>query len=113
MEIGCSHGDLLSAFRNDPCVEASGLDYSEVNVAFAQRHGLKAKVGDLCAQKYPDGSFDAAMCVLGLMYPADPQRAIEQMHRVLRPGGRAAVAVWGRRERCGWASIFPIRRLTG
>lgn len=57
---------------------------------------------------YPDGSFDAVMCVLGLMYPADPQRAIEQMHRVLRPGGRAAVAVWGRRERCGWASIFPI-----
>ena len=57
---------------------------------------------------YPDGSFDAVMCVLGLMYPADPQRAIEQMYRVLRPGGRAAVAVWGRRERCGWASIFPI-----
>jgi SAM-dependent methyltransferase len=57
---------------------------------------------------YPDGSFDVVMCVLGLMYPADPQRAIEQMHRVLRPGGRAAVAVWGHRERCGWASIFPI-----
>jgi ubiquinone/menaquinone biosynthesis C-methylase UbiE len=56
----------------------------------------------------PDASFDAALCVLGLMYPADPQRAIEQMHRVLRPGGRAAVAVWGRRDRCGWASIFPI-----
>jgi ubiquinone/menaquinone biosynthesis C-methylase UbiE len=57
---------------------------------------------------YPDASFDAAMCVLGLMYPADPQRAIDQMHRVLKPGGRAAVAVWGRRDRCGWASIFPI-----
>ena len=48
------------------------------------------------------------MCVLGLMYPADPQRAIEEMHRVLRPGGRAAAAVWGRRENCGWNSIFPI-----
>jgi SAM-dependent methyltransferase len=48
------------------------------------------------------------MCVLGLMYPADPQRAIEQMYRVLKPGGRAAACVWGRRERCGWAEIFPI-----
>ncbi len=57
---------------------------------------------------FPDSSFDAAICVLGLMYPADPQRAIEQMYRVLRSGGRAAVAVWGRRDRCGWAEIFPI-----
>ena len=57
---------------------------------------------------FADGSFDAVLCVLGLMYPANPQRAIEQMHRVLRPGGRAAAAVWGRRDRCGWAEIFPI-----
>ncbi len=57
---------------------------------------------------YPDATFDVALCVLGLMYPADPQRAIEQMHRVLKASGRVAVAVWGRRERCGWAEIFPI-----
>ncbi len=57
---------------------------------------------------YPDGSFDAVTCVLGLMYPADPQRAIEQMFRVLKPGGRAAVCVWGRRDRCGWNAVFPI-----
>jgi SAM-dependent methyltransferase len=30
------------------------------------------------------------------------------MRRVLRPGGRAAVAVWGARDRCGWAEIFEI-----
>ena len=57
---------------------------------------------------FEDGSFDSVMCVLGLMYPADPQRAIEEMLRVLRFGGRAAACVWGRRERCGWAEIFPI-----
>ena len=57
---------------------------------------------------YPDASFDIAICVLGLMYPANPQRAIEQMFRVLKPGGRAAACVWGRRDRCGWREIFPI-----
>ncbi len=30
------------------------------------------------------------------------------MHRLLRPGGRVAVAVWGARAECGWAEIFPI-----
>jgi SAM-dependent methyltransferase len=57
---------------------------------------------------FPDASFDAVLCVLGLMYPAEPQRAIEQIHRVLRPGGRAAICVWGRRDRCGWNAVFPI-----
>ncbi len=57
---------------------------------------------------FPDASFDAVICVLGLMYPADPQQAISQIYRVLKPGGRAAVCVWGRRDRCGWNAVFPI-----
>ena len=55
---------------------------------------------------FSDGSFGAAMCVLGLMYPADPQRAIEQMHRV-RPGdGRQRRSGDGARIAVG--IIFPI-----
>jgi len=57
---------------------------------------------------FPDASFDAVTCVLGLMYPADPQQAITQFYRVLKPGGRAAVCVWGRRDHCGWNAVFPI-----
>lgn len=52
--------------------------------------------------------FTAALCALGLMYVPDPERALGEMRRHLRPGGRAAAVVWGARARCGWAEIFPI-----
>lgn len=55
-----------------------------------------------------DDSFDRALCALGLMYMPDPRAALEEMGRVLRPGGRASIAVWGERRNCGWAEIFPI-----
>ncbi|MDA7087461.1 class I SAM-dependent methyltransferase [Pseudomonas sp. SA3-5] len=55
-----------------------------------------------------DDSFDRALCALGLMYMPDPRAALNEMKRVLRPGGLASVAVWGERRNCGWAEIFPI-----
>ena len=55
-----------------------------------------------------DGSFDAALCALGLMYVPDPDKAISEMRRAVRQGGRVTVTVWGERRNCGWAGIFPI-----
>jgi SAM-dependent methyltransferase len=54
------------------------------------------------------GEFDAALCGLGIMYFPEPLTAAREMHAALKPGGRAAVSVWGRRDRCGWAEIFEI-----
>jgi SAM-dependent methyltransferase len=42
---------------------------------------------------YSDGRFDAVICQLGLMFFADPARALVEFHRVLRPDGRVAVGV--------------------
>jgi len=57
---------------------------------------------------FEDNRFDAAICSLGLMYFPFPVKALEEMHRVLKPGGRSVVAIWGERKNCGWADIFPI-----
>src|SRR5262249_47281241 len=56
----------------------------------------------------PHGVFDVVLCSLGLMYVPDPARALSEARRVLRPGGRLALAVWGERARCGWAGVFSI-----
>lgn len=56
----------------------------------------------------PDASFDVAVNSLGLMYYPDPGKALNEMFRVVKPEGRAAALVWGRRGECGWADIFPI-----
>ena len=106
---------FIAAERIGESGEVTATDISQKMVDATREAAECRGVGNMAFERvdaeelgYPDASFDAAMCVLGLMYPADPGRAIQQMYRVLRPGGRAAVAVWGRRDRCGWASIFPI-----
>jgi ubiquinone/menaquinone biosynthesis C-methylase UbiE len=60
------------------------------------------------ALKFHDNAFDRALCALGLMYVPEPSDALAEMARVLHPSGRAAVLVWGERQHCGWAEIFPI-----
>jgi len=55
-----------------------------------------------------NGEFDVALCALGLMYFPDPLKALQEMYRVLKPGGRGVAAVWGQRDRCGWAEVFEI-----
>jgi len=70
------------------------------NISFAR---MDAEALDL-----PDASFDVVLCSLGLMYVPDPEQAVREMRRVLRPGGRMALAVWGERARCGWSPVFEI-----
>lgn len=55
-----------------------------------------------------DASFDIAICALGMMYVPSPLDAFKELRRVLVRGGCAVSAVWGARNRCGWAEIFPI-----
>ena len=54
---------------------------------------VSIRVDDGQAMGLPDDSFDAVLCSLGLMFFPDPARGLAEFHRVLRPGGYAAVSV--------------------
>lgn len=57
----------------------------------------------------PDRAYDVVLCREGLMFALDPGRALEEIRRVLRPGGRVALAVWGPRARNPWLStLFDV-----
>src|ERR687895_799609 len=67
---------------------------------------VPARVLDIEAIEEPDGAYDVVLCREGLMFAADPARAASEIRRVLRPGGRTAIAVWGPRERNPWLGVM-------
>ena len=58
----------------------------------------------------PLASVDAVLCRWGYMLMADPATALSETRRVLRPGGRVALAVWDAIERNPWA-LLPAQEL--
>jgi ubiquinone/menaquinone biosynthesis C-methylase UbiE len=117
LDVACGTG--LVTFPAARAVGADGsvlaTDISEVMVMRVNEEAARAGISNVTVERMDaqasqsvDGAFDAALCALGLMYVPDPVAALREMRRVLSPGGRVSVAVWGARARCGWAEIFPI-----
>src|SRR5215469_1201060 len=65
----------------------------------ASSPNVSVTVEDGQALSFPDRTFDAVLCSLGLMFFPDPAAAVAGFHRVLREGGRAAVSVLTAPER--------------
>jgi SAM-dependent methyltransferase len=81
--------------------------------ARAEHHGIdnvEFRRLDLESIDIGAGLVDAALVRWGIMLVADPEAAARELRRVLKPGGRLAVAVWDVPERNPWATI-PTQEL--
>jgi ubiquinone/menaquinone biosynthesis C-methylase UbiE len=119
LDVACGTGILARtcAARVQPGGTVVGLDANEGMLAVARRLApqLEWRQGAAEALPFAVGHFDAVVSQFGLMFFADRPRGIAEMIRVLRPGGRLAVAVWDAAEHSpGYAAMIDLlQRLFG
>jgi demethylmenaquinone methyltransferase/2-methoxy-6-polyprenyl-1,4-benzoquinol methylase len=92
LDACCGTGDLAIAARKAGG-DVTGLDFSERMLERARRKApeLQWVRGDLLALPFSDGSFDAATVGFGVRNVEDLGRALGELRRVLRPGGRLGI----------------------
>jgi SAM-dependent methyltransferase len=98
-------GVLISSDGAEAMVDVARARARELGIDNVEFRQLELEWIDL-----PAASVDAAVCRWGLMLTVDPAAALRECRRVIRPGGRLAVAVWGESSSNPWATI-PSRTL--
>ena len=96
LDVACGPGNFTRSFaRAADGGLVVGLDASETMLAIAVRKTEGANLayvrGDACTLPFRDGSFDAICCFAALYLIQEPMRALDEIARVLAPGGRVAL----------------------
>ena len=115
LEIGCGGGDLLRDLAEGVGTNGRvcGIDLSADQIAAAQANcsafpNVELEVGSALELPYPAAAFDAVVTMQVLEYMPDVPRAVAEMRRVLRAGGRVVnfATNWGALY---WNSSDPAR----
>ena len=100
LDIGCGTGDVsLTLAKRTPSAHITGLDPSLEMLAIATSKTRKAglgeriayQAGDATALSFGNASFDGIVCAFCLRNITDRATALQEMRRVLRPGGTLAI----------------------
>jgi SAM-dependent methyltransferase len=119
LDIACGTGILTRAVARRVGMKGSiiGLDVNEGMLAVAERKApqIQWKQGRAESLPFDDNRFDVVVSQFGLMFFEDRSAAIQEMSRVLAPGGRLAAAVWDKLENSpGFTSLVGLlERLFG
>lgn len=113
LDVACGTGVLAreAQRRITPGGSVVGLDINAGMLAVARRKepAVDWREGRAESLPFEDGAFDAVVSQFGLMFFEDKPGALREMTRVVKPGGRLAVAVWDALERSeGYAAMAEL-----
>jgi ubiquinone/menaquinone biosynthesis C-methylase UbiE len=102
LDVGCGLGGKTLFHLQKGARSVTGLDISQTNAqiaqsCFATRETDRSRrpwlvVADAAAMPFAEGSFDLAISTYTFEHLADPAEVLEEMHRVIKPGGEVFVS---------------------
>lgn len=102
LDVACGTGfvarQAIERVRPSGAVTGVDVNGSMLSIAHAKNgdgEGLRWVQCNVTELPFPSGSFDVAVCQQGLQFFPRPTNALEEVRRVLVPGGRLGVSVWG------------------
>jgi len=115
LDVGCGTGAsaLPAADRVGPTGKVTGVDLADRLLEIARQKAASRNLGhvefnfgDMERLGYPDGHFDAVICVFAIFFVPDMAKQLRELWRMVRPGGQLAITTWGPRVLEPAASVF-------
>jgi len=110
LECACGTG-LLTEVIAPKCAHITATDFAPKMLARAKKNcaafsNITFEPADITALKYPDGSFDAVVAGNVIHLLDEPMKALRELYRVCRPGGRLIIPTYMNRDKKGNTSGF-------
>jgi ubiquinone/menaquinone biosynthesis C-methylase UbiE len=118
LDVGCGKGRFARVFlEQEPEVEIWGLDISEEMLRHVPA-GIHTRAGSMTELPFEDGFFDGAYATESLEHAVEIGKAVHEICRVVKPGGRIAIIdknaeQWGRLNTPEWEKWFTRKELEG
>jgi len=116
LDVGCGKGRFARVFQQqEPQAELWGLDISEEMLRHVPA-GIHTRAGSMTELPFEDGWFDGAYATESLEHAVEIERAVAEICRVVKPGGRIAIIdknaeQWGKLQTSEWERWFTRKEL--
>jgi ubiquinone/menaquinone biosynthesis C-methylase UbiE len=116
LDVGCGKGRFARVFHEqEPGAELWGLDISEAMLRRVPE-GIRTRAGSMTELPFEDAFFDGAYATESLEHAVEIEKAVSEICRVVKPGGRIAIIdknaeQWGKLKTPDWERWFTRREL--